>query len=234
MEALLEFARGPLFRFSFAIMVLGLIRVFALDIWGAIEAYRKAGDKVVDWATAVKKTIGWLIPIKKAPKNRPFYSIFSIGFHIGLIIVPIFLFAHVQLWKAGLGISWFSLNKDWADILTLTTIAFAIALFIGRIAFRNSRVISRKQDYIWPLLLIIPFITGYICANWTVSPAIYQISMLIHILSGELIFVLLPFTKIAHCIIMPLSQFIIAIAWKFPADTDEAVVTTLNKKGEPV
>lgn len=234
MEALLEFARGPLFRFSFAIMILGLLRVFVLDIWGAIEAFRRAGDKVVDWSTAVKKTIQWLIPVKKAPKNRPIYSIFSIGFHIGLIILPLFLFAHVQLWKAGLGISWITLDKNWADILTLTTIGFAIALFIGRIAFRTSRAISRKQDYIWPMLLIIPFITGYICANLTINPATYQFSMLLHILSGELIFVMLPFTKIAHCIIMPLSQFIIAIAWKFPADTDEPIVVTLNKKGEPV
>ena len=234
MEALLEFARGPLFRFSFAIMVAGLLRIFILDIWGAVEAYRRAGDKVVDWATALKKTVNWLIPIRKATQSRPVYSLFSIGFHIGLIIVPVFLFAHVQLWKSGLGFGWFTLDKNWADILTLTTIGFGIALFIGRLAYVNSRSISRKQDYIWPLLLIVPFITGYICANLAVNPAAYQFSMLLHVLSGELIFVLLPFTKIAHCIIMPLSQFIIAIAWKFPADTDEPIVTTLNKKGEPV
>jgi len=234
MDGLLEFAKGPLFRFTFAIMVLGLLRIFALDIWGAFEAYRRAGDKVVDWNSAFKKTINWLIPIRKAPSTRPIYGIISILFHVGLIIVPLFLYAHVQLWKSGFGFAWFSLNKGLADFLTITTVIFGIGLFIGRVGSRNSRGISRKQDFIWPLLLIVPFITGYICANLAVNPTAYRDFMLIHILAGEMIFVLLPFTKIAHCVIMPLSQFIISIAWKFPADTDDDICTTLNKKGAQV
>ena len=234
MEAILDFARGTLFRLTFALMILGLLRILVLDLWGLIEAYSRAGDKTVPWGSAVRKTINWLIPINRAAKTRPLYSIFSILFHVGLILVPIFLYAHVQLWKGSLGFGWFTLSKSWADILTVSTVVFAILLFIGRVASKESRFISRKQDYLWPLLLIVPFITGFICANLAVSPEGYQAAMLIHILSGELIFVLLPFTKIAHCVIMPLSQFIIAVAWRFPPGTDDDVVTTLNKKGEPI
>jgi nitrate reductase gamma subunit len=58
--------------------------------------------------------------------------------------------------------------------------------------------------------------------------------MLVHVLSGELIFVLLPFTKIAHCVLMPLSQLVSTLAWKFPARVDEDVAETLDKKGAPV
>jgi hypothetical protein len=58
--------------------------------------------------------------------------------------------------------------------------------------------------------------------------------MLLHILSAELIFILIPFTKIAHCVLMPISQLICTLGWKFPADTDDAICTTLNKKGAPV
>jgi len=234
LEAILEFARGPLFRLTFALMILGLLRIFILDIWGLIEAYSKAGDKTVPWGSAVKKTINWLIPINRAAKTRPFYSLFSILFHVGLILVPILLFAHVELWKQSLGFGWITLSKKWADIMTVSTIIFAILLFVGRVASRESRFISRKQDYLWPLLLIIPFISGFICANVSISPYSYQVFMLIHILSGELIFILMPFTKIAHCVIMPLSQFIIAVAWRFPPDTDKDIVITLNKKGEPI
>lgn len=234
MEAILEFVRGPLFRLTFALMVLGLLRIFILDIWGMIEAYSKAGDKTVPWGIAIKKTINWLVPINRAVKSRPLYSLFSILFHVGLILVPLFLFAHVQLWKGSLGFGWITLSKDLADILTVSTIVFGILLFVGRVSSRESRFISRKQDYLWPLLLIIPFVTGFICANMVVSPQGYQVSMLIHILSGELIFILLPFTKIAHCVIMPMSQFIIAVAWRFPPDTDKDVVITLNKEGEPI
>ena len=61
-----------------------------------------------------------------------------------------------------------------------------------------------------------------------------RLTLLVHVLSAELIFILIPFTKIAHCVLMPLSQFISNLAWKFPANTDEDVCTTLNKKGAPV
>lgn len=234
MEAIIDFARGTLFRLTFALMILGLLRILFLDIWGMLEAYSKAGDKNVPWGSAFRKTISWLLPFNRAAKNRPFYSLFSILFHAGLILVPIFLFAHVELWKPALGFGWITLSKDLADILTISTVIFGILLLIGRLVSRESRFISRKQDYLWPPLLIIPFITGFICANIPVSPQGYQLSMLIHILSGELIFVLLPFTKIAHCVIMPVSQFIIAVAWRFPPDTDKDIVITLNKKGEPI
>jgi hypothetical protein len=33
---------------------------------------------------------------------------------------------------------------------------------------------------------------------------------------------------------MPLSQFIINLAWRFPAQVDDDVCTTLGKKGAPV
>lgn len=234
MDSLLDFARGPLFRFSFTILILGLLRIFVLDIWGLIEAVHKTADKKIPWKLVARRTAAWFFPIRHVFSNRPVYSVFSILFHIGLLLAPIFLYAHINLWKGSVGFGWPALPKLWADILTLLAIATALALFIGRIISKSSSFISRKQDYVWPLILLIPFLTGFICANLGVSPVVYRVCLLMHILSGELIFILIPFTKIAHCIIMPLSQLVAAIAWKFPPDTDEAVCTTLNKKGAPV
>jgi nitrate reductase gamma subunit len=215
-------------------MILGLLRILILEIWGAVEAHRRAGDPKMPWGLAVRRTLQWLFPVKRGLNQRPVYSVISIVFHVGLILVPLFLYAHVQLWKGSLGFGWFTLSEPLADALTVTTIVGALALLIGRVASRNSRFLSRKQDYLWPLLLLLPFVTGYVCANLGVGAATYQTFMLIHILSGNLIFLLLPFTKIAHCVLMPLSQFIMTIAWRFPADTDDTVCATLGKKGAPV
>jgi nitrate reductase gamma subunit len=234
MEALLEFARGPLFRLALAIMILGLLRILALDLVAAVAAYRRAGDKTLPWNYIIRRTLRWLFPFRQVFVNRPFYSISSMLFHVGLLIVPLFLFAHVNLWRSVLGFGWPTLPKGIADWMTLATVVFAIALVVGRIAFKASRFISRKQDFLWPLLLLIPFVSGYACANLGLGATVYRMSMLIHILAGELIFILLPFTKIAHCVLMPFSQVISNIAWKFPADTDDLVCTTLNKKGAPV
>ncbi len=234
MESLIDFARGPLFRFSFIIMLLGLARVIFLDLFGAYTAYRKAGDKTMPWKLIISRGLEWLFPIKRIAHNRPIYSIISVLFHVGLILVPIFLFAHIQLWKSGIGLSWPALPHQWAYWLTISTILFATLLLIGRIFNRTSSFLSRKQDFLWPLLLLIPFITGFICSHMVISPGNYQLFMLIHILSADLIFILLPFTKIAHCVLMPLSQIICVLAWKFPPETDDAICTTLNKKGAPV
>ena len=234
MEGFLAFAKGPLFRLTFALMVLGLLRVFMLDIWGIIEAYRKSADKNIPWGLTVSRTLEWIIPLKRLFHNRPVYSVISIFFHIGLIITPLFLYAHVALWREGLGFGWFTLSKGAADVLTVVAVVTALLLFIGRLANEASRSISRKQDILWPLVLSLPFVTGFICANGAVSAAAYQWFMLVHILSAELVFVLIPFTKIAHCVLQPLGAVIGMIAWRFPEETDETVCTTLNKKGAPV
>jgi len=234
MESILEFSQGPLFRLCFVIMVLGLGRILLLDIWSAYNAYRKAGDKSMPWKLIFSRGVEWIFPFKRIAYNRPLYSLFSIFFHIGLLITPIFLFAHIQLWKQSLGISWPTLPYNWAYGLTISTIVFGAALFIGRTLNTSSSFLSRKQDYLWPLLLLIPFISGFICAHLEISPKIYQLFMLMHVISANLIFILIPFTKIAHCVLMPLSQVICILAWKFPPDTDEAICTTLNKKGDPV
>ena len=234
MDSLLDFARGPLFRLSFALLVLGLFRIFFLDIRGAYKAYKSTDDKKMPWKLIIIRTWEWLFPVKRLKGNFRFYSVFSILFHIGLIIVPVFLFAHIQLWESSAGISWIALPFSWALWLTIGTIVFGTALFINRLVDKTSKALSRKQDYLWLVLLLIPFITGFICANLNVSPDSYNFFMLIHVLSGDLIFVLIPFTKIAHCVLTPLSQIICTLAWKFPPDTDDKISTTLNKKGAPV
>jgi nitrate reductase gamma subunit len=234
MDSLLEFAKGPLFRLTFALMVLGLIRIFYLDIQGAWKAYRKTDDKKMPWKLIIIRTFEWFFPAKRLKGNFRFFSIFSILFHIGLILVPIFLFAHIQLWENSVGISWIALPYSAALWLTISTIVFGAALFITRLVNRTARALSRKQDYLWLILLLIPFVTGFICANLNIAPSYYRFFMLIHILAGELIFVLIPFSKIAHCVLAPLSQIISTLAWKFPPETDDKVSTTLNKKGAPV
>ncbi len=234
MEELLQFARGPLFRLCFTIMILGLARIFFMDIWTAVKAYKKSGDKKLPWKIIISRSWEWFFPIKRLSNNFQVYSVLSILFHIGLIVVPIFLFAHIQLWKESIGISWPALPFSWALWLTLSTIFFSVALFFGRLVIKQARALSRKQDYLWLILLLIPFITGFICANLNINSQDYQFFMLAHVLSGELIFVLMPFSKIAHCVLMPLSQVVSSLAWKFPPKTDDDIAMTLNKKGAPI
>ena len=234
MHSLLDFFSGAFFRFSLAIMLLGMIRIVFLTIYGAVRANMRAGDKTLRWKYIIRYTIHWLFPVKKIFIFRPLYSMFSIVFHIGLILVPIFLLSHIQLWEKGLGFRWIALGKNWADLLTLTTIITGIVLFIIRLSAVSSRFLSRKQDYIWPVLLIIPFITGYLGSNGGLNPAAYQKIMLFHFISADIIFIMIPFTKIAHCILIPFSQLVSAQGWRFPADYGYEVAKTLGREEMPI
>ncbi|MCK5742774.1 MAG: hypothetical protein KAH48_11185 [Chlorobi bacterium] len=233
MDNILEFAKGPLFRLTFAIMALGLIRMLGLSIMNGLEAKRACKDKTLPKKYVRKLTFGFIFPIR-AFRTRPLYAAVSILFHIGLLITPIFLFDHSLLFDRALGFSLMdiTLTKEAADAFTILTIVTGILLVIMRSATKTSRFLSRKQDFVWPLLIIVPFISGFVCSNFALSPDAYNTYILVHILSAEMIFIVLPFSKIAHCVLMPFSQWITARSWKFVPNGPEEVLIALNKEGQ--
>jgi nitrate reductase gamma subunit len=232
--AWIEFGRGPLFRLCFALMLLGLLRIFALTLAGVVETYRRSPDKIVPWKAIAKQTLAWLVPVGKLWTKRPVYSTVSVLFHAGLLLVPFFLAAHVLLWKRSAGFAWPALPQPVADWLTLVTIAALLGLLIGRLAHAAARSLSRFQDYAWLVLLAVPFLTGYICAHAAIGPKGYQTAMLLHVYSANLLMAVIPFSKIAHCVLAPLSQLVTGVAWKFPAGAGDRVAATLGHADQPV
>jgi nitrate reductase gamma subunit len=232
-ESWIEFGRGPLFRITFALMLLGLLRIFVLTLTGVAEAYSRNPDKIVNWREVVKQTIAWLFPIKRLWKQRPAYSMISLFFHVGLLLVPLFLAAHVLLWKRAVGFAWPAIPQRLANDLTVVVIVAGLGLVCGRLLSSGARKLSRRQDVAWPLLLVLPFVTGYVCSNLAIGPKTYDSMMLVHVYSADLIMLLIPFTKIAHCVLAPLSQVVTAVAWKFPAGAGDRVAATLGYADRP-
>jgi nitrate reductase gamma subunit len=232
-EQWLEWARGPLFRLAFLIMILGLARLVILTGLGIFRAWYRANDRKLPVKALIMATLKWLFPFKQL-HNRLAYSIASVLFHVGLILTPIFLGAHIMLWKRGIGIGWPGLTHGLADALTILTVVAGIGLIIGRAANRSSRAISRPQDFALPPLLIIPFISGLLAMHPALNPMSYNAAMLIHTLSADLIFVLIPFTKMAHCVLLPATQLVAELGWHFPADQGENVAIALGKESQPV
>ena len=233
MEAWIAFAGGPLFRLSFSIMVLGLLRLLWLTGVGIAEAYLRNSDRGLAYREIARQTLGWAFPFRRVGRARPLYSVASVLFHLGLLLVPLLLSAHVLLWRRAIGFGWPALPEPVADGLTLLMLASAVGLFVGRLADRGSRATSQVQDSVWPLLLAVPFVTGYTCANVELSPGGYQASMLLHLLSADTVMFLMPFTKIAHCVLQPLSQLVTAVSWKFVPGAGDQVAATLGYANRP-
>lgn len=236
-EAALAWARGPLFLLSVSVMVLGIARLIVLTDIQMIRTYYRASDKKLPVKALIAATLRWLFPFRqilRQSKNRLWYSIVSILFHVGLILTPVFLGAHILLWKRGIGLSWPHLPNSTEDILAVLTVATGLVLIAGRIANPFSRKLSRFQDFILPPLLLVPFISGFLAMHPALNPVSYNLMMLFHVLSADVILILIPFTKMSHFILLPTSQFMSEIGWHFPADMGENVAITLHKETEHI
>jgi nitrate reductase gamma subunit len=233
MEAWLEWARGPFFIFSFTFMALGLIRHAVVTAIETVKPMRRAGDKSLPYSQIAGNTLKWLFPLGKI-KDQAVFSLTSIVFHIGILIVPVFLGGHIALWARGLGFSWPAISNSVADVLTIVAIITAVALIIQRVSARATRKLSRFQDYAIPLVVAAPFVTGFLVMHPAWNPFSHQASLFVHIMSGNLAFILMPLTKLSHAILLPSVQMVSEVGWHWPADGGSKVAAALHKEGEPV
>ncbi len=233
MDFWLDVAMGPLFWTAMVFMIFGLLRHAGLTLWEGVRAYQRAGDKDIPVAKLTGTTLRWLIPIDRL-SNRWLYSITTLAFHVGVILVPLFLAGHIQLWRQGVGLSWPAIPNALATTLTWVVIATSLLVVIQRVGAKDSRALSRFQDYALPLFIAIPFLTGFLVMHPAWNPFSREPVLLVHILSADLLIFLVPVTKLSHMILLPFTQFVSELAWHFPPDAGSQVAVTLGKENEPI
>lgn len=224
---------GPLFWTALAFMVFGLIRHVGLTVWEGARAYRRAWDKQYPVGKLAVTTLHWLVPVGRV-KNRGLYSLTTVLFHLGVILVPLFLAGHIKLWREGVGLSWPALPNGVSTTLTWIVIAMAVAVVVQRAGAKDSRALSRFQDYAIPLFIAVPFLTGFLVMHPAWNPFARDPVLLIHVLSADLLILLVPLTKLSHMILMPFTQLVSELAWHFPPDAGSRVGVTLGKENEPI
>ena len=233
-HALLDFAKGPLFVATFAFMVLGLLRRLLHQIGQFRQSLNRVANPRVDVSGNVKQSLVWLLPLGHLYRNRPFLSIASFLFHVGLLLVPILLVNHIDLWHRALGLTWPGISPAVADVLTLLTIAGALTLLLFRLLDRAGRSLSSLGDYLVLLAVLLPFVSGYMAMHPSVNALSYDAMLLIHVLSGEVVFVLLPTTKLSHAVLFLLDRFSSDVFWQMPAGAGDRVAEELYGEGRRV
>ncbi len=234
-ENLLSLARGPLLKLSLLLMALGLLRVVLLQLWELGWAWSRAGDQFIPWGIAIRRNLSWLLPWRYLHEHeRRAYNFTSFLFHVGVIVVPLCLAGHVAIWRASLGVSWYALPGVVADTLTVVTLIAIVGLLFGRVINRASRELSKPQDWLLPVLCALPFISGWLVAHPSWSLVDIQVVYLIHLLSAELLLVLVPFSKLAHMVLFWVSQSSSELGWRFVPGSGDRVRATLGKEGQGV
>ncbi len=228
MDAWIEFAKGPLFAVTFLIMLLGLLRLVLIQTY-TLLAHKGHRLRNAPWRDIIRETITWAVPFKHFIRGTRVFSSVSFLFHIGILIVPIFLADHIVLWEKLIGINLPAIGQHFADWLTLGTIGCLIVLFVYRLFIRRIRAMSRPSDYLLLVLVLLPFATGYLASHPHVNPFPWNVMFLAHLLSAEALFVLIPFTKLAH-IVLYFFDRISAVHWQLRPGAGDKVAEALFGK----
>jgi len=191
-----EIVRGPLVWIAFLGFFGGcLYRVIAM----ALLAKK---DKVVyatyDLKYGARSLLHWVIPFASTNmRMRPVYSLVSYAFHICLLATPLFLMGHAVLWQESWGVRWWSLPDSVADVMTLIVIGACATFIIRRLVRPEVRNVSYGSDYLLALLVMAPFLTGYLAQHQWLP---YPLTIIVHIISGSLFLLLIPWTRLVHMI----------------------------------
>jgi hypothetical protein len=224
-QAALRIAQGPLFRFAIALALLGLGRIALLGVSDVIAAFLIDSDGAT-FRRKLRLHALWLVfPSIVAHEIHGFRSgaryayhlaldAVSLLFHVLVVILPIFLVAHVYLWERALGIAWPALPGPMADVLSIVTLASGVVVFLGRVYSPVLRRIEPVWSFFKPVLLLIPFLTGTLTRHPTWSPLDYHAVLLIHVLSAAIVLALLPFARLLSSVHTGLAAVAPETGWR--------------------
>jgi len=201
---LLSWARGPGFQIATVIMVVGVvIRLFEILMLG--RKSNLAEPKGSGIKGGLRTVFTRTIPDRATLSRSRMTIVGGYIFHIGLFVVVLFFAPHILFFKDIFGISWPSLPTAIVDAFAVISIIALLAVLANRLNNKVMRYLTNFGDLLTWFLTILPFITGYIAFHRIgfTGPTV----LAVHILSVELLMVVLPFTKLAHSFTIFLSRY---------------------------
>ncbi len=203
-----SFVEGPLLWIALLTFCFGTLLRIALFL-----VVSRRTDKILyehfSWRYALATIGRWLLPLNKDVAKNPIFTAAAYIFHICLIVVPVFYAGHITLWEESrLEWSWTSMPDRLADWMTLVLLAIAVFLLLRRIVSADIRLLSTFSDYFLLIVTALPFLSGYFLTHGTLDQIGFlgDHMMLIHMLTGELMLILIPFTKLSHFVLFFFSR----------------------------
>ncbi len=197
------FLSGPGATIAFSLflggMALRLVALYYLSRFKDQIAYNH-----VHWGWGIKSILHWITPWASASTRRqPVFAGMVFIFHVSLLVTPLFLNAHNLLWDETWNIKLWSIPNGWADVLTIACLTSGIFLLVRRWVRPEVRILTQFSDYALLILTMLPFLTGFLAyRQW--GP--YESLMILHMLTGELLLILIPFTKLSHAFLFFLTR----------------------------
>lgn len=209
-----DFIRGPLVWISCIVFILGLIyQIFSfssllqkkeLAVYNPVPQKKEKPATFSDFMLKVKLSVVGVNPVM---------LIVTTVFHICLIIAPIFLYAHNMLIKNAIGVSLFSFSDSFIDVLTIILMVCGAYFLWRRLFVARVRAITTFYDFVMLFLATAPFITGFLAYHQIFANEYYRLIITLHILTGELMLMAIPFTKFVHMVFFFVFRFAAESEW---------------------
>ena len=203
MHDLYNFVRGPLAWVAFIIFIGGILyRLVSMIILA-----KKKDVVVFEYFSlyyGLRSILHWITPFGTVNwRKRPVFTIVTFSFHICLLLAPIFLLAHIILWDESFNLSWWSLPDSVADIMAIIVVVACGYYLWRRLTQPEVNFVTFGSDYIILAIVAAPFITGFLAYHQWVE---YKFMLILHILSGEIMLAVIPFTRLSHMFYSPFTR----------------------------
>ena len=203
MLSLYLFVSGPLAWLAFIIFIGGcLYRLISLMV--LVHQKEKFIYSYMSLKYGLRSILRWSTPF--ATENMRKHAVLTIvafAFHFCLIVTPVFLLAHVTLVDESWNLSWWTLPDGAAEIMTLIVIVCCGFFLVRRLVSPEVKFVTSASDYVILGIVAAPFITGFLVYYQWFG---YQTLLILHILSGEVMLVAIPFTRLSHMLFAPLTR----------------------------
>lgn len=209
MDSLHEFLIGPALYVTFFIFFGGLL-VRAAFLIGLSRGKDRVFYDHFNLGWALKSIFAWMIPLgSRSLRQQPLFGAVIFVFHFCLLLTPIFLLAHNVLFEDWAGWGLWTLPGLVADVMTVLVLASVAFLFVRRLVRPEVRIMTTAWDYIVLLLTAAPFATG-ILAQYQVGGT-YDLMMVLHLITGELLLIIIPFSKLGHMLLFFFTRAFIGV-----------------------
>lgn len=208
-----DFIRGPMVWISIAIFFAGIIWqvVRFLSLSRSVEDPKLKRPAGLAAEVPPAGAGGFFHALKLSIfKTSPGMIIVTTVFHFCLVAVPLTLLGHNILIERAIGFSLFSLSERTSDILTVVFLLCGVFFLYRRLFLPRVRIITSGTDYLMLLLATAPFITGFLAYHQVLD---YKLMIILHILAGEAMLILAPFTKFVHMVYFFAVRFTVRSEW---------------------
>ena len=197
-----ELLRGPLAWVALIVFIAGcLFRFVSMLLMGKRQPSLYPSTSFSD---GLRSILHGLVPFGSTYMRRqPVFAVVTIGFHLCVILLPLFLLAHVVLWYESWQVLWWTLPDLLADLMAIWVMLACIFFLVRRWAVPEVKKVTRPADILLPVMVFLTFLTGFLAYHqW--GP--YRPMLILHVLTGEILLVAIPFTKLGHMLFVLLSR----------------------------